>query len=101
MQWYGTDFNPVRACRPANVERRGLETHLYDRAFEEFVHRDDLPDFDFITLHGIWSWISEVIEKLFWILHRKLKVGGVVYISYNLCRVVRFCANATSNDSPF
>jgi len=27
-------------------------------ALAEFVARDDLPEFDVIALHGIWSWIS-------------------------------------------
>ena len=27
-------------------------------SFAEFLSRDDLPDFDFITLHGIYSWVS-------------------------------------------
>jgi hypothetical protein len=43
-----------------------------------------LPEFDYIGLHGIWSWISDenraVIVDL---VRRKLKVGGVLYISYN------------------
>jgi len=43
-----------------------------------------LPDFDFIGLHGIWSWVSDgnraVIVDF---IRRKLKVGGVLYISYN------------------
>ena len=85
VQWYGTDFNPVQAYAAQQMSSAaGLETHLYDQAFEEFVHRDDLPDFDFIALHGIWSWISEDNRKIILdFLHRKLKVGGVVYISYN------------------
>jgi hypothetical protein len=43
-----------------------------------------LPEFDYIGLHGIWSWISDsnrlVIVDF---VRRKLKVGGVLYISYN------------------
>jgi hypothetical protein len=44
----------------------------------------NLPDFDIIALHGIWSWISDenraVIVEL---ARRKLAVGGMLYISYN------------------
>ncbi|MFZ1853014.1 MAG: methyltransferase regulatory domain-containing protein [Nitrosomonas sp.] len=57
---------------------------LYDEAFNEFCARPELPDFDYIGLHGIWSWISDenraVITEF---IRRKLKVGGVLYISYN------------------
>jgi hypothetical protein len=56
---------------------------LYDEAFAEFAKRD-LPEFDYIGLHGIWSWISDgnraVIVDF---IRKKLKVGGVLYISYN------------------
>ena len=44
----------------------------------------DLPDFDFIGLHGIWSWISDENRAVIVdFIRRKLKVGGVLYISYN------------------
>ena len=44
----------------------------------------DLPDFDIIGLHGIWTWISEENSRVVVdIIRRKLKVGGLVYVSYN------------------
>ncbi len=46
--------------------------------------RSDLPDFDYIGIHGIWSWISEENRAVIVdFIGRKLKVGGVLYISYN------------------
>jgi len=43
-----------------------------------------LPDFDYIGLHGIWSWISDENRSIIVdFIQRKLKVGGVVYIGYN------------------
>jgi hypothetical protein len=84
-EWYGTDFNPAQvafAKELANVS--GSSIHLYDESFEEFCARSDLPEFDSICLHGIWSWISEenriIITKF---IRKKLKIGGVLYISYN------------------
>src|SRR5690606_17751556 len=66
------------------VEQSGSDAKLYDEAFEEFCNRPDLPDFDFIGLHGIWSWISDKNRSLIVdFIKRKLKVGGVVFISYN------------------
>jgi SAM-dependent methyltransferase len=83
--WYGTDFNPSQAAFARSlVTSSGTETHLTDENFASFCNRSDLPEFDFIGLHGIWSWISdqnrEVIVNF---LRKKLKVGGVLYISYN------------------
>ena len=82
--WHGTDFNPAQADFARELTTvSGANAHLYDEAFDEFAKRD-LPEFDFIGLHGIWSWISDdnraVIVDF---IRKKLKVGGVLYISYN------------------
>ena len=83
--WHGTDFNPAQACfaqELAAVSGSGAE--LFDDAFADFSLREDLPEFDYIGLHGIWSWISdENRAQLVDFIRRKLKVGGVLYISYN------------------
>jgi hypothetical protein len=56
---------------------------LFDQSFAEFCNRADLPDFDFIGLHGVWSWISEDNQRVIVdFIRRKLRVGGVAYISY-------------------
>jgi SAM-dependent methyltransferase len=84
-RWYGTDFNPSQA----NFAQRLAQSfangpQLSDQSFAEFCSRDDLPDFDYIGLHGIWSWISDENRAIIVdFVRRKLKVGGVLYISYN------------------
>lgn len=84
-QWHGTDFNPSQASFAKHlVAISGSEAHLFDQAFQEFCNRADLPEFDYIGLHGIWSWISDdnraaIVD----FVRRKLKVGGLLYISYN------------------
>ena len=84
-QWYGTDFNPSQAAFAQELAAKaGAGTKLWDEAFADFAHRSDLPDFDFIGLHGIWSWISDSNRTVIVdFIRRKLKVGGVLYISYN------------------
>jgi SAM-dependent methyltransferase len=84
-QWVGTDFNPAQAGFAQELAAASnCGARLVDQSFSEFANRTDLPDFDYIGLHGIWSWISDdnraVIVDL---IKRKLKVGGVLYISYN------------------
>lgn len=83
--WYGTDFNPAQAGFAQELAAAsGSAACLYDESFAEFCQRRDLPDFDFIALHGIWSWISaENQQVIVDFVRRKLKVGGVLYISYN------------------
>lgn len=85
INWYGTDFNPSQAAFAAEMVRlSGADAKLYDEAFAEFCNRKDLPDFDFIGLHGIWTWISdENRHVLVDFIRRKLRPGGVLYISYN------------------
>jgi SAM-dependent methyltransferase len=85
VAWYGTDFNPSQAAFASEMVRlSGADAKLYDEAFAEFCHRADLPDFDFIGLHGIWTWISDANRSvLVDFVRRKLRPGGVLYISYN------------------
>ena len=84
-QWYGTDFNPAHAAfAQATAAASGAEAKLFDQSFAEFCNRTDLPDFEFIGLHGIWSWVSEENQNLIVdFVRRRLKVGGVLYIGYN------------------
>ncbi|WP_260854540.1 methyltransferase regulatory domain-containing protein [Paraburkholderia sp. BCC1884] len=57
---------------------------MFGESFADFCGRDDLPDFDFIGMHGIWSWISPENRALIVeFIGRKLKSGGVLYLSYN------------------
>ncbi len=82
-QWWGTDFNASHASFALSLARYS-GAKVYDQSFAEFLRREDLPDFDFIAFHGIWSWISTENKKIIVdFLGRKLKVGGVLYVSYN------------------
>lgn len=83
--WYATDFNPGQAGFAQSLaQASGASAFLYDEAFADFCARPDLPEFDSIGLHGIWSWISDANRAVIVdFVRRKLKVGGVLYISYN------------------
>lgn len=85
VRWYGTDFNPAQTAFAQELaEASGNGAVLSEQSFQDFCARSDLPDFDFIALHGIWSWISpENQAHISDFLARKLKPGGVLYISYN------------------
>lgn len=83
--WHGTDFNPTQAGFAKELAAAsGSGARLHDEAFADFCTRSDLPEFDYIGLHGIWSWISDENRTVIVdFVRRKLKVGGVLYISYN------------------
>jgi predicted O-methyltransferase YrrM len=91
--FWGTDFNPQQVAQASALARgAGLPMTLLEESFEEMAARDDLPRFDIIVLHGIWSWVSaanrhHIVE----IIRKNLAVGGVVYISYNCFPAGRPC----------
>ena len=84
-QWHGTDFNPSQAGFAQELAVKcGSGAQLFDEGFDAFCSRTDLPQFDYIGLHGIWSWISDENRQVIVDFVRlRLKVGGVLYISYN------------------
>jgi SAM-dependent methyltransferase len=84
-EWCGTDFNPGHAAFARSLaSASGSNARLLDQSFAEFCARADLPDFDFVGLHGVWSWVSEQNQRaIVDFLRRKLKAGGVLYLSYN------------------
>ena len=84
-QFYANDFNPSHIATARDLAAKaGMNNILFfDDSFEEFLERD-LPQFDFISLHGIYSWISaRNRQAIVNFIRRNLKVGGLVYISYN------------------
>ena len=85
IEWWGTDFNPAQAHFARQMaEVTGSGARLFDQAFAEFCSRPDLPNFDMIGLHGIWSWISDENRRVIVdFIGRQLKSGGLLYISYN------------------
>jgi ubiquinone/menaquinone biosynthesis C-methylase UbiE len=83
--FWATDFNPSHAAGAQQLAAAAgtPNVRFFDRSFAELLETDT-PEFDFITLHGIYSWISpENRRTIREIVRRKLKFGGVVYISYN------------------
>ncbi len=84
-QFYANDFNPSHIATARDLAAKaGMKNILFfDDSFEEFLERD-LPQFDFISLHGIYSWITaRNRQAIVDFIRRNLKVGGLVYISYN------------------
>lgn len=83
--WWGNDLLPSHV-EEVRALTRGLTVrlHVTTETFEEFCRREDLPSFEFIALHGIWSWVSarnrDIIRQF---IARRLAPRGIVYLSYN------------------
>jgi SAM-dependent methyltransferase len=84
-RFYGNDFNPTHiAGAQALADAAGLKNvTILEKSFQE-LQSMDLPQFDFICLHGIYSWINAENRRLIVdFIRGRLKPGSLVYISYN------------------
>ena len=82
--WWGVDLLPDHVAKARDLAAAfGGELKLFAETFSDFAARD-LPTFDAIVLHGVWSWVSEESRRIIVDLIRdRLAPGGVVYLSYN------------------
>lgn len=84
-EFHGVDFMPEHVqFSKEYAENAGIKNvHFHQDAFGE-LDLDALPDFDFIVAHGIIAWISgDIREQIETIVNKKLKQGGLFYVSYN------------------
>ena len=74
--WYGNDFNPSQASfAQETAQASGADVNLFDDSFKKFLNRQEIPMFDYIGLHGIWSWISDENRRiLLEFIEKKLNV---------------------------
>lgn len=87
-QFFGADFNPSHVAGAQSLSDAASLKNLtlLEDSFEELAAQDrnDLPQFDFITLHGIYTWVNRENQlHIITFIERYLKPGGLVYLSYN------------------
>jgi SAM-dependent methyltransferase len=83
---WGFDFNPGHIETATHLARlAGLaNAHFREASFADLAADDSLPMFDFIVVHGVFSWIAPAVRaQLLDVIGRRLKPGGLVYVSYN------------------
>ena len=86
ISFHGVDFNASQIVNAeALAEDAGLANiALHNQSFEDFAAREDLPQFDVIVLHGVYSWVSAANRRLLVeFVRRRLKAGGIAFVSYN------------------
>ncbi len=84
----GLDYNPAHIAEARSLARAaGLKNLRYqeaDLAELSDAELDRLPEFDLITVHGVWSWVADPVrDGVLRLLRRRLKPGGVALVSYN------------------
>ncbi len=84
VQWHGTDINPAHTdFARILATASGTPADIRSDSFAEFFGRD-LPAFDYIGLHGVWSLVSaDNRATIVAFVRRYLKPGGVLYTGYN------------------
>jgi SAM-dependent methyltransferase len=109
--FYGNDFMPshVLAARKLASSANINNITFLENSFSDLANGQlDLPFFDFITMHGVYTWVSTENRKhIVNIISRYLKPGGVVYVSYNalpgwapvlpMTRLMRLASDSSSN----
>lgn len=86
-QFYAADFNPAHVAEAARLAADAqldnltlLENSFAELAAGEVV----LPQFDFITMHGVYTWVNQENRRhIVRFVERYLKPGGLLYVSYN------------------
>ena len=84
-EFHACEFN---AAHVEQARRHAAAIGAGNIAFHEVPFQalptQDLPPFDFIVLHGVYSWVgAPVREAIRRIIRRRLAPGGLVYLSYN------------------
>ena len=87
-RFYAADFNPAHVAGAQQLADAAQLDNLtlLENSFAEMAEGKvaGLPQFDFITLHGIYTWVTEENRKhIVDFIARYLKPGGIVYLSYN------------------
>mgnify|MGYP000117194970 CR=1 FL=1 len=86
-QFTGIDFNPAHIASARSLAAEGeLDNVAFrEESFLEALEQDDaeLPQQDFITLHGTYTYVSrENRRAIVDFIRRKLRPGGLVFVSY-------------------
>jgi predicted O-methyltransferase YrrM len=84
-EFHGCDYNPahIERARRYAAALAVSNVEFHEASFEQLLERD-LPPFDFIVLHGVYSWVNADVRRTSRrLLVAGLKPGGLVYVSYN------------------
>ncbi len=84
-QFHAIDLNPEHIENGKRIARKGgiSNVSFLENSFEELVQAA-LPRFDYISLHGVYSWVSpEVRQDILTVIEKTLAPGGLVHVSYN------------------
>jgi predicted O-methyltransferase YrrM len=84
-EFHACDFNPEHIAGGRRyADALDLTNVQFHEASFESLATTGLPEFDFIVLHGVYSWVGAASRTAIRrIIRDKLAPGGLVYVSYN------------------
>jgi SAM-dependent methyltransferase len=84
-RFVGIDLNAEHvASATASAKGGAVDNVRFIEGDFETLDHGDFPEFDYITAHGVLSWIGPQKRKaVLDFLSSKLKPGGLAYVSYN------------------
>ncbi len=109
------DFNPAHvAAARAWAAETAIDNVTFLEADLSTLAEDpaaaQIPEADFVSMHGVWSWVPPAVQAgIVRLLRSKVTPGGVVHVSYNalpawgpalgMQRVLRECGMRLSSRS--
>jgi SAM-dependent methyltransferase len=87
-EFHAVDFHPAHIAHAVSrAQAAGLKNiTFHELSFQNLIGpaAPPMPMFDFITLHGVWTWVGpDVQAAIVAFLLARLKPGGLVYVGYN------------------
>ena len=84
-EFHACDIDPAHiAAAQRYAEAIGVHNVRFHQASFGDLLDADLPAFDYVALHGTYSWVdAEARASIRRVIDRKLKPAGLVYTSYN------------------
>ena len=87
-EFVGVDFMPIHVAAARRlIAAAGLtNVRIVEASFEALARGEgeDLGQFEFTAMHGVYTWISEPLKQdVVRLLDRHMAPGGLVYIGYN------------------
>jgi SAM-dependent methyltransferase len=109
------DFNPAHvATARAWAAQAGIDNIRFLEADLSTLAEDpaagQVPEADFVSMHGLWTWVPPIVQAgIVRLLRGKVRPGGAVHVSYNALpawgsalgvqRVIRDCGQRLASRS--